>query len=277
VTAGWSPVAARRGYAAPGEAHWDPHSGGISGPDQVKAVLHLAGAGLATRRWSPGFKHIIRVSRVDATRALCAALARREPPPEVLVAASAAGFYGDRGDQFLAEDSAAGTGFLAGLAEAWEAACEPAIRAGIRVVHLRFGIVLARRGGALQALLPPFRLGLGGRLGSGRQFWSWIGLEDLAAVVREALENPNLRGPVNAVAPEAVRQRDLAATLGRVLRRPAVVPVPAFVLRLALGEMADEMLLASTRVRPARLLETGFRWRHPDLEGALRRALESGG
>jgi len=274
---GWRLIRARRGSAAPGEASWDSSTGAISIPVPARAVLHLAGAGMATRRWNPAFKRLLRESRVDATKALCATLARWSPPPEVLVVASAVGFYGDRGEQLLDEDSPPGTGFLADLAAAWEAACEPAIRAGIRVVHLRSGMVLTRRGGALQALLLPFRMGLGGPLGSGRQFWSWIAAADLKGVVAEALRNPGLRGPVNVVAPEAVRQRQLATTLARILRRPALLTTPGFALRLALGEMAEEMLLASTRVRPARLLSIGFRWRHPDLEDALRSALKTGG
>ena len=274
---GWRLIRARRGSAAPGEAHWDSLTGTLSTPAPPRAVLHLAGAGMATRRWSPAFKRILRQSRVDATLALCTTLARCSSPPAVLVAASAVGFYGDRGEQLLDEDSGPGSGFLADLATAWEAACEPAVRAGIRVVHLRSGMVLTRRGGALRSLLLPFSLGLGGPLGSGRQFWSWIAANDLKAVVAEALRNPAMRGPVNVVAPEPVRQRDLATILGRVLRRPAVIPAPRFALRLALGEMAEEMLLASTRPRPARLMDIGFRWRHPDLEDALRSALVAGG
>jgi len=274
---GWRVVPARRGAAGPGEARWDPASGEIAHAGRVEAVLHLAGAGLAERRWSPEVRRVIRSSRVQVTRALSERLARRSPPPAVLVAASAVGFYGDRGDEVLDEGSARGRGFLAELAEAWEEACEPAASAGIRVVHLRFGVVLSRRGGALGKLLLPFRLGIGGPLGSGRQFWSWIGIEDVTAVVVEALRDRRLSGPVNVVAPEPVRQRDLARTLGRVLHRPAAMPAPAALLRLVLGRMADEMLLASGRVRPARLEATGFRWRHPGLEDALRAALGPGG
>jgi uncharacterized protein (TIGR01777 family) len=222
-------------------------------------------------------RRLIRASRVEATRALSETLARRSPPPEVLVAASAVGYYGDRGDELLDEGSARGRGFLAELAEAWEKACDPARLAGIRVVHLRFGIVLSRRGGALKELWLPFRLGVGGPLGHGRQFWSWIGLEDLTAIVGEALQDRRLSGPVNVVAPEAVRQRDLAGALGRALRRPSVMPAPAAALRLVLGGMADEMLLASARVQPARLQAIGFQWRHPGLEDALRAALAPGG
>lgn len=274
---GWSVVPARRGAAGPGEARWDPLTGEIAGGARVDGVLHLAGANLSERRWSPAFRRLLHSSRVEATRALSETLARRNPPPSVLAVASAVGVYGDRGDEILDERSALGSGFLAELAIAREEACEPALRAGIRVVHLRFGIVLTRRGGALQRLLLPFRLGVGGPLGGGRQFWSWIALEDAIAVMGEALRDPQLRGPVNVVAPEPARQRDLARALGRVLRRPAVMPAPAAALRLVLGGVADEMVLASARVRPARLQAAGFQWRHPDLEPALRAALAPGG
>ena len=274
---GWSVVPARRGAAGPGEARWDPLTGEVAGVARMDGVLHLAGANVSERRWNPAFRRLLHSSRVEATRALSETLARRNPPPSVLAVASAVGVYGDRGDEILDEGSGLGSGFLAELAVGREVACEPALRAGIRVVYLRFGIVLTRRGGALQRLLLPFRLGVGGPLGGGRQFWSWIALEDAVAVVAEALRDPQLRGPVNVVAPEAARQRDLARALGRVLRRPAVLPAPAAALRLVLGGVADEMVLASTRVRPARLQAAGFQWRHPDLEPALRAALAPGG
>ena len=274
---GWSVVPARRATAGPGEADWDPRTGEIGGAARAEAVLHLAGVGLASRRWTPEVRRQIRSSRVDATRALSEALARRDPPPAVLVSASAIGFYGDRGDQTLDEQSARGSGFLADLAADWESACEPATRAGIRVVHLRFGVVLTRRGGALARLLLPFRLGLGGPIGDGRQFWSWIGLDDLTRVAADVLADPRWRGPINVVAPQPIRQRDMARTLGRVLGRPAVLPAPAFALRWLLGGMVDEMLLASARVRPTRLEEGGFRWGTPELESALRAALAPGG
>jgi uncharacterized protein (TIGR01777 family) len=193
----------------------------------------------------------------------------------VLVAASAVGFYGDRGDEWLDENSPPGTGFLADLCGRWEAAAAPAKDAGIRVVHLRFGIVLANSGGALSRMLIPFRLGLGGRLGTGRQFMSWITLEDAVRVVLRSCEDEDLSGPVNAVAPAPVRNIAFTRTLGRVIRRPTLATVPAAALRLAAGSMADEMLLASQRVRPAQLATAGFEFLHPELETALNSVLGS--
>ena len=254
---------------------WDPDTGGIepSGLDGVDAVVHLAGESVAGGRWTAAKKRRIRESRVPATRALCETLAQLREPPRVLVAASATGYYGDRGDQVLREESAPGASFLAGVCREWEAAAEPAARRGIRVVHLRIGIVLSPQGGALAALLPPFRLGAGGPVGSGAQWMSWIGLDDTAGAVLHALVNDAVTGPVNVVAPAPVTNREFARTLGRVLRRPAILPLPAFAARLLLGQMADELLLASARVLPARLQATGFAFRDATLEGALRRIL----
>jgi uncharacterized protein (TIGR01777 family) len=194
-------------------------------------------------------------------------------PPRALICASATGFYGDRGDEVLDERSESGTGFLAGVCQAWEAATEPARQRGIRVVHMRLGIVLARHGGALAKMLPAFRLGLGGRLGSGWQYWSWIALEDLARIAELALHNDRLSGPVNAVSPQTITNSEFTRTLGQVLRRPAVLPVPAFAVSLFFGEMGREALLASARVRPARLLESGFAFRFAELGVALRHLL----
>jgi uncharacterized protein (TIGR01777 family) len=191
----------------------------------------------------------------------------------VLICASATGYYGDRGNELLDEGSELGTGFLAEVCQAWEAAAEPARQRGIRVVHLRLGIVLARHGGALAKMLPAFRLGLGGRLGSGRQHWSWIALEDLLRVVELALQDDRLSGPVNSVSPEAATNAEFTRTLGQVLRRPAVLPVPAFAVSLFFGEMGREALLASQRVRPARLLESGFAFRVSELAAALNHLL----
>jgi uncharacterized protein (TIGR01777 family) len=190
-----------------------------------------------------------------------------------MICASATGYYGDRGDELLDEGSESGTGFLAEVCQAWEAATEPARQRGIRVVHLRLGIVLARHGGALAKMLPAFRLGLGGRLGSGRQHWSWIALEDLLRVVELALQDDRLSGPVNSVSPEAATNAEFTRTLGQVLRRPAVLPVPAFAVSLFFGEMGREALLASQRVRPARLLESGFAFRVSELAAALNHLL----
>jgi hypothetical protein len=210
---------------------------------------------------------------VDTTRRFCAALARLTPRPRVLVCASAIGFYGDRGDEWLSEDSPSGDGFLPELCREWEKATEPAEAAGIRVVRLRIGVVLTAAGGALRSMLPPFRFGFGGRIGTGRQYVSWIGLDDLLGAILHVLRRDDVAGAVNAVAPAPVSNAELSSVLGRVLHRPAVVPVPAMAVRAALGEMADELLLSSTRVRPVTLVESGFEFRAATLEAALRHTL----
>jgi hypothetical protein len=213
---------------------------------------------------------------VEATRLLSDELARASHPPKVFVCASAIGFYGDHGEEVLDEDSPPGTGFLAGVCQAWEAATTPARQRGIRVVHLRLGIVLARQGGALAKMLPAFRFGLGGRLGSGRQYLSWITLKDVVRVVELALLDDRLSGAVNTVAPEAVTNAGFTDALSRALRRPAFLPVPALLVRTAFGEMGRETLLASARVRPARLLDAGLKFRFPDLGTAFRHLLGAG-
>lgn len=248
---------------------------GWSLPPGIEAVVHLAGENIAAGRWTPAQKARIRDSRVHGTHLVSETLARMPAPPRVLVCASAVGVYGHRGDEVLTEESRPGTGFLAEVGQAWEQAAEPARHAGIRVVSLRFGMVLSPRGGALAKMLPPFRLGLGGPIGSGRQYWSWVTLEDVVEVIRYALATEALRGPVNTVAPQSVTNREFARALGRALRRPAIIPMPAFAARLLLGEMADELLLASTRVQPARLQAAGYRFRDPELEPALRRLLKT--
>lgn len=269
-----------RGTAAgPGETAWDPVRGLLDASrlDGVDAVVHLAGENIAAGRWTPARKAEIRRSRVDGTRTLCEALARLPHPPSVFVSASAVGFYGDRGDEILTEESGPGTGFLADVCREWEAATERVSRAGIRVVNLRFGMILSPRGGALQKLLLPFRLGLGGRIGDGRQYTSWIAVDDAVGAIHHALCEASVRGPVNAVAPRPVNNADFTRTLARVLRRPAWLPVPAFAARLAFGEMADALLLAGARVMPARLQASGYRFRFADLESALRHLLGRGG
>ena len=256
-------------------ARWDPESGALE-PSELAgadAVVHLAGESVAGGRWTEAKKRRIRSSRVDVTRRLAEALPRLERPPRLLVSASAVGYYGDRGSEILREDSAPGPGFLAEVCREWEAATDPAARAGIRVVRLRIGMVLSRRGGALGAMLTPFRLGAGGPVGSGVQWVSWIAIDDLVGAILHALATESLAGPVNAVAPEPVTNRELARTLGRVLRRPALLPLPAVAARLLFGQMADELLLASARVEPARLRATGFTFRHARLEDALRHEL----
>ena len=241
--------------------------------EHVDALVHLAGEPIAAERWTPLQKSKIRDSRVEGTRALCDALARTETPPKVLICASAIGYYGDRGEERLREESAPGAGFLSEVGVAWEAAAEPARRKGLRVVSLRFGIILARQGGALAKILTPFRLGLGGRLGSGKQWFSWVTLEDVVGAIQFALATESLRGPVNVVAPQPVTNAEFTQVLGRVLQRPVALPVPAFALRLLLGEMADALLLASARVEPAALIAAGYRFCHPELEPALRALL----
>jgi uncharacterized protein (TIGR01777 family) len=253
-------------------AAWDPEHGRVeSGAlDGVDAVVNLAGAGVADGRWTARRKEAIRRSRVDATRVLGETIGAlpSERRPRVLVSASAIGFYGDRGDEVLTEESVGGTGFLAGVCRGWEDAAIRAEVHGVRTVRIRIGVVLGRDGGALARMLPPFRLGLGGRIGSGSQWMSWIHLDDLVGLVAFALERQDVRGVVNAVAPAPVTNAEFSATLGRVLGRPAIVPVPSVALRVALGEMAD-VLLAGQRVVPAAAEALGFRFRHPELAGAL--------
>jgi len=254
-----------------GTAAWDPRTGEVdrTALGAIDAVVHLAGENIASGRWSTARKRAIVDSRGPVTERLCRSLAALPHPPRVLVAASATGVYGDRGDEELDERSPRGTGFLADTAQAWEDGTAPARAAGIRVVNVRFGVVLDPRGGALQKMLPPFRFGLGGRLGSGRQWTSWITLTDAARIVRFALDRDDLAGPVLAVAPEPVTNAQFTKALAAALRRPAILPVPAFVLRLLLGEMADALLLSSTRARPRRLLDAGFRFDQGDLGAAL--------
>lgn len=259
----------------PGTIAWDTARGveDLAQLEGVDAVVHLAGEGLAAGRWSVDRKAEIRRSRVEGTERLCESLAMVPRPPRVLVTASAIGFYGDRGDEILSECSAPGSDYLAQLCRDWEQATAIASQVGIRVVQLRFGVVLSPAGGALQRMLLPFKLGVGGRLGPGTQFWSWIALNDAVGAIHHALVTEDLEGPVNAVAPAPVTNAEFAHTLARVLRRPALAPMPAFVARLAFGELADALLLASQRVAPLRLNASGYRFRHPDLENALRALL----
>lgn len=255
--------------------HWDPDQGtiDIAGLEGVDAVVHLAGEPIAKHRWNDKVKQRIRDSRGKSTRLLCEALAKLERKPKVLVSASATGFYGDRGDDLLTEDSPPGDSFLPEVCREWEAACEPARAAGIRVVNLRTGLVLAGNGGALASMLTPFKLGAGGIIGSGKQWWSWITLDDLLGAIVHALQTDSVYGPVNGVSPNPVTNREFTKTLGKVLNRPTIVPMPAFAARLALGGMVDELILASSRVTPTRLLSTGYQFRHPDLEAGLRHVL----
>ena len=254
---------------------WDPSRGmvdlgGLEAAGPYDGVVHLAGAGVADRRWSPSRRQVILRSRTDATGLLVSSLLLLSPRPPVLVSASAIGYYGDRGDEELTERSSPGPGFLAEVVEAWEGATRPASEAGVRVVTVRTGLVLARGGGLLGKLVPLFRSGLGGRLGAGTQWMSWISLPDEVAVVLRALTDGRLDGPVNATAPGAVTNAEFTAALGRAVHRPAVVPVPATALRLALGRaMADETALVSQRVVPSVLAGLGFGFAHADLDAAL--------
>ena len=238
----------------------------------AEAVVHLAGESIA-ERWTPAKKNKILESRVEGTQSLCRMLADRPTPPKVLVCASAIGCYGSRGAEILDERSTLGQGFLADVVARWEAATEPARQRGIRVVLLRFGMILSPRGGALKSMLGLYRFGLGGRIGDGRQFWSWISIDDALGAILHAIHADTLEGPVNAVSPNAVTNAEFAACLGRVLHRPAVVPLPAGVARFLFGELGEELLLSSKRVEPKKLLAGGYRFRHPDLEGALKHLL----
>ncbi len=262
---------------APGadSIRWDPARGVRDAPllEGLDGVVHLAGENIGAGRWTARRKEEIHRSRVEGTRRLSEALARLAKAPKALVCASAIGFYGDRGEEALTEESPVGSDFLAQVCRGWEEATAPAAKAGIRVVNLRFGVVLSPAGGALQKMLTPFRMGVGGRIGSGRQFMSWIALDDAAGAIQHTLVTESLAGPVNAVAPSPVTNAEFARALARVLRRPALFPVPAFALHLAFGEMADALLLSSQRVLPARLQATGFTFRFPELEGALRHLL----
>ena len=267
-----------RGQSNPGEkaVRWDPMAGTIeaSALEGIDAVVHLAGENIA-ERWTAAKKVRIRDSRVKGTQLLCETLARLSSPPKVLVSASAVGYYGDRGEEILTEDSPPGRGFLAEVSRAWEAATEPARQHGIRVVQLRQGVVLSVAGGALAKMLPAFRLGLGGVLGSGQQYMSWIAIDDAVGAMQHAIVTDTLQGPANAVAPRAVTNQEFTKTLGRVLRRPTAIPLPAFAARLMFGEMADELLLASARVQPTKLLASGYQFRYPELENALGHVLAS--
>ncbi len=256
-------------------ACWRPDRGELdpsllAGAD---AVVNLNGRSIGDGRWSKTVRTELWSSRIDSTHTLVTAIRQASPPPKLLVNASAIGFYGDRGELELDESAQRGEGFLAELAEAWEDTAFAARAGGTRVAALRFGMIIGR-GGALDRMLPIFRVGLGGPLGKGRQWWSWVAMEDVLGTIREVLENPAAEGPINVVAPTATRCRDFTAELGAILHRPALLPAPGFALRLALGEMADALLLASTRVVPAGLERLGYRHHVPQLDAALRKALD---
>ncbi|HEV7936023.1 MAG TPA: TIGR01777 family oxidoreductase [Actinomadura sp.] len=263
----------RKDPQGPDEVRWDPMGGvDTAALENLDAVVHLAGAGIGDRRWTAGYKKELRDSRVTGTRTLAEALAGLDRRPRVMVSGSAIGFYGDTGDEEADESSRMGRGFLAEMTRDWEAAAQPAAKAGIRVVHPRTGIVLSRKGGILGKVLPLFKLGLGGRLGDGRQWMSWISLHDQIAALRSLIERDDIAGPVNLTSPEPVTNEEFTRALARSVGRPAPFTVPAFVLRTALDGFADEGLLVCQRVRPARLADAGFTFRHPGLESALETA-----
>jgi len=259
--------------SSPAELSWNPNAPAPI-PDTkplegLTAAIHLSGANVAEHRWTADFKKQMVSSRFDSTHALATMLAGLRQPPKALLVASAIGIYGNREDEILDEKSNPGTGFLADLCKQWEAAAQPAVDAGIRVVHLRFGVVLARQGGALAKMLPIFRLGLGGPIASGRQWISWISLPDVVSAILFALDHTDLSGAVNLTAPAPVTNRDYTKALARAVHRPAILPAPAFALRLALGEMADEALLSSARAVPAKLQAASFQFAHPTIDSAL--------
>ena len=256
------------------QVFWNPDAGILNKDDleNFDAVVHLAGESIVGR-WTPQKKARIRDSRIKGTRLLCETLAQLRSRPMVLVSASAIGYYGDRGGQLLDEESSPGTLFLSEVSKEWEDATEPAKRHGIRVVNLRIGFVLSRSGGGLATMLLPFKLGVGGRIGNGHQYVSWIALDDLVGAISHSILTDSLRGPVNAVAPNPVTNQEFTKTLGRVLWRPTIFPLPAFAARIAMGEMATELLLASARVTPTRLLNSGYEFRFPELKGALQHVL----
>ncbi|MFT7486312.1 MAG: hypothetical protein ACI9F9_002167 [Candidatus Paceibacteria bacterium] len=258
------------------DIQWDPETQELreESLEGYDAVVHLAGESIADGRWTQKKMSRIRDSRVEGTGLLCRALAKVKHKPQVFVCASAIGYYGDQGENVLTESSAVGTGFLAEVCQAWEDASEPAREAGIRVVNMRIGMVLSAQGGALAKMLIPFQLGFGGKIGSGKQWMSWIELSDLLGSIRHAIQDETIEGQVNAVSPQPVTNNEYTKTLGKVISRPTILPLPAFGARLALGKMADELLLASMRVEPQVLLGSGFKFKHPKLEGALRIALE---
>jgi uncharacterized protein len=240
---------------------------------EVHAIINLAGASVAGGRWTEERKTLLRSSRIEITRGLVTAIAKMKQPPRVLISASAIGYYGDRGDEVLTESSAVGQGFLAELAKLWEAEAVKAEALGVRVVLARFGIILAKHGGALPQMMAPFKFGLGAKLGSGGQWTSWVSLADVVEIIRRALEDTKLRGPVNVASPAPVTNTEFTKVLAHVMHRPAIFAAPAFVLRLAFGEMADGALLASERVAPEVLQQHGYAFLHSDLRDALQAIL----
>lgn len=256
-----------------GEIEWHPNQDEIEPAklEGFEVIINLAGENIAAGRWTDEQKRKIRDSRVNGTHLMSEALAKLSQKPRVFVCASATGIYGDRDDEILDEQSDSGGGFLAGVCREWEKATEPASKADVRVVNLRFGPILARAGGMLAKLLTPFKMGMGGKVGSGRQYISWVALDDAVDAIKLAIDNESIRGPLNVVSPNPVTNEEFTKTLGHVLNRPTALAIPAFAARLAFGEMADEMLMVSQKVVPKKLNNAGFQFRYSELEGAFRK------
>ena len=253
----------------PEDGDWNSaFSGGVDG------IVHLAGESVASGKWTRKKKEKIRNSRIEGTKRLCEHILKLPTPPSVLVCASAIGYYGNRGVEFLNEGSSRGSGFLPDVCLGWEEAAESVSKAGIRVVNVRFGIVLSKDGGALAKMMTPFKIGMGGKIGSGTQYMSWVAMDDVTGAIYHTLITESLKGPVNVTAPNPVTNKEFTNTLGEVLKRPAVVPIPAFAAKLAFGEMANDLLLASTKVAPKRLSDSGYKFQYPELENALKHVLD---
>lgn len=256
---------------------WDPATG-LTNParlDGIDAIVHLAGENIAGARWNDSVKRKIRNSRIEGTRSLVKSIASVENRPKVLVSASAIGIYGDRGDEELTESSTFGNGFLADVCRDWETEANAAADLGLRVVNIRIGVVLSPKGGALAKMLLPFKMGMGGIVGSGKQYWSWIGLRDLTRIIAFCLNDESVSGPVNAVSPQPLTNKEFTKDVGAVLRRPTIFPLPGFMAKIVLGEMAKDLLLASSRVLPTRLQQAGFEFEHPELQACLKHELNT--
>ncbi len=255
---------------------WKPENGGwdTAFADGIDGIVHLAGENIASGKWTKEKKEKIKSSRIEGTKRLCEHILKLPVPPSVFVCASAVGFYGDRSAEFLNEGSSRGSGFLSDVCIGWEEAAQRVSVSGIRVVNVRFGVVLSKAGGALAKMLTPFKMGESGKIGSGKQYMSWVAIDDVTCAIYHALTTDSLKGPVNVTAPNPVTNKEFTKTLGRVLKRPTVMPMPAFGARLAFGEMANDLLLARTRVTPKKLLETGYDFQYPELESALRHILK---
>ncbi|ODS30722.1 MAG: Epimerase family protein [Candidatus Scalindua rubra] len=259
------------------EIAWKPEKGDWDSAftDGIDGIVHLAGENIAAGKWTKEKKEKIRSSRIEGTKRLCEHVLKLSSPPSVFICASAVGFYGDRGAEILNEDSSRGSGFLSDVCIGWEGATNTISNAGIRVVNVRFGMVLSNAGGALAKMLTPFKMGMGGKIGSGKQYMSWVAIDDVTRAIYHALITDSLKGPVNVTSPNPVTNKEFTKTLGRVLKRPTIMPMPAIGARLAFGEMANELLLASTRVEPKKLLDAGYHFQYPELEDALKHILNA--